>query len=237
MSRVIRATGQLQQDTRRTGSAVLGGPQPHTGTGPAISRARRRAPTDWRQGLPALKGAQVTLRDLQLSDAPSLLALVTPVEVARFISEPPTTVAGFERFIIWAHRERIAGHFACFAIVPNGCDTAVGVFQVRLLERGSATAEWGFALGSAYWGTGLFTDGARLVLEFAFHVMGLHRLEARSVAHNHRGCAALRKLGAVPEMLLRRSFVRNGESLDQILWAILAEDWRGGAAVAARTIH
>ena len=110
----------------------------------------------------------VTLRELRVDDAASLCALLTTEEVARFISPPPTTVEGFERFIEWAAREQAAGRYACFAVVPAGTDTAVGIFQVRQLDAGFDTAEWGFVMGSAYWGTGLFVDGARLVVDFAF---------------------------------------------------------------------
>jgi RimJ/RimL family protein N-acetyltransferase len=182
--------------------------------------------TDWKAGLPVLTGAGFSLRELRLEDAASLLALLTTEEVSRFISPPPTTVEGFERFILWAHRERQAGNYVCFAVVPADMDTAVGIFQVRSLEPGFGTAEWGFALGSRYWGTGLFIDGARLVLDFAFGALGTHRLEARAAVANGRGNGALRKLGAVQEGLLRRSFQRHGEFHDQVLWGVLADDWR-----------
>jgi RimJ/RimL family protein N-acetyltransferase len=66
--------------------------------------------SDWRQALPVLTGTMVTLRELRLSDAPSLLAMLSTEEVSRFISPPPTTVEGFERFIAWTHRERTAGN-------------------------------------------------------------------------------------------------------------------------------
>ena len=182
--------------------------------------------SDWTAGLPVLTGAGFTLRELRIEDAASLLAMLTTEEVSRFISPPPTTVEGFERFILWAQRERQAGNYACFAVVPTGMQTAVGIFQVRSLEPGFATAEWGFALGSAFWGTGVFIDGARLVLDFAFDVIGARRLEARAAVANGRGNGALRKVGAVQEGVLRRSFLRHGQYHDQVLWGILAEDWR-----------
>src|SRR6187551_3259957 len=97
--------------------------------------------TNWRQALPVLSGSMVTLRELRLSDAPSLLAMLATEEVARFISPPPTTVDGFERFIAWTHRERAAGNYVCFGVVPHGMDTAVGIFQIRQLEPGFGTAE------------------------------------------------------------------------------------------------
>lgn len=182
--------------------------------------------TDWRQTLPVLTGNMVTLRELELRDGPSLLALLTTAEVARFISAPPTTAEGFDRFISWARRERQRGAYVCFAVVPHGLDTAVGLFQIRQLEAGFTTAEWGFALGSAFWGTGIFDDGARLVVDFAFEAIRATRLEARAAVANGRGNGALRKIGAVQEAVLRQAFMCQGQYLDQVLWSILECDWR-----------
>ena len=181
---------------------------------------------DWRAGLPVLSGSTFSLRELRLDDAAALLAMVTSEEVSRFISPPPATLEGFERFIMWASRERLAGNYACFAVVPDGVETAVGIFQLRALERGFGTAEWGFAMGSPYWGTGMFLEGSRLLLDFAFDVVGARRLEARAAVVNGRGNGALRKLGAVQEGVLRRSFHRSGMYHDQVLWGILDDDWR-----------
>jgi ribosomal-protein-alanine N-acetyltransferase len=152
--------------------------------------------------------------------------MLTTQEVARFISPPPTTVEGFERFIAWTLRQRAAGTYACFAVTLKGYDTAIGIFQVRETEPGFGTAEWGFAIGSAFWGTGVFQEGAKLTLEFVFDTIGVHRLEARAAVLNGRGNGALMKSGAVQECILRKSFKRNGAQLDQVLYAILEDDWR-----------
>jgi hypothetical protein len=47
------------------------------------------------------------MRELRREDAPTLLAMLTTEEVSRFITPPPTTVEGYERFIAWTHRERL----------------------------------------------------------------------------------------------------------------------------------
>ena len=99
------------------------------------------------------------------------------------------------------------------------------------------TGEWGAASGSPYWGSGVFEEGAKHVLSFAFDTIGVHRLEARSAVRNGRGNGALRKLGAVQEGVLRKSFLRNGEYLDQHLWTILGEDWRYEKFVWGRPVH
>lgn len=182
--------------------------------------------TDWRKALPVLGGSGFTLRELRLSDAPSLLATLTTEEVTRFISPPPTSVDAFERFVQWTQRERAAGNYVCYGVVPEGIGSAVGIFQVRQLEGGFDTAEWGFAIGSSYWGSGIFFKAAHLVVDFTFDVLGGHRLEARATIQNGRGNGALRKIGATQEGVLRKSFLRNGEHLDQNLWTLIDDDWR-----------
>src|SRR4051812_22762213 len=211
--------------------------QPVTTVRTALTAHATTVTSDWKQALPVLTGSMVTLRELRISDAMSLLAMLSTEEVARFISPPPTTVEGFERFIAWTQRERAAGNYACFAVVPHGMDTAIGIFQVRQLEPGFGTAEWGFAIGSAFWGTGVFMDGARMVIDFAFDVIGTHRLEARAAILNGRGNGALRKIGAMQEGILRKSFLRNGEYLDQALWTILDEDWKAQRTVWGARVH
>ena len=188
--------------------------------------------SDWRQGLPTLCGDHVVLRELRASDALPLLAMLTTEEVSRFISPPPSTVEGFQRFIAWTVRQRSAGSYACFAVTVRGFDTAIGIFQIRDIAAGFTTAEWGFAIGSEFWGTGVFQEGAKLVVDFAFDTMGVQRLEARAAVLNGRGNGALQKLGAVQECRLRKSFHKNGEYIDQVLYAMLASDWRSSRAIA-----
>lgn len=206
---------------------------------PTLTPATIQSPTgsDWRIGLPGLTGKLVTLREMRADDAPALFSVLSNEQVSKFISPPPATVDGFGRFINWAIRQRLAGRYACFAVVVHGSNRAIGIFQVRLLEPAFGMAEWGFAIASEFWGTGIFIDGARLVLDFAFGTLGVHRLEARAVLTNGRGNGALRKLGAVRRAVLRQSFLRQGEYLDQALWTILRNDWPQAKAVWTSVLH
>ena len=203
----------------------------------ATMRTKAVVSSDWRTGLPVLRGKTVTLREMRASDAPSLFAMLSTEEVARFISPPPSTVDGFERFIAWTLRQRLAGMYACFAVTLEGTETAIGIFQLRELEPGFGTAEWGFAIGSPYWGTGTFKEGAELMAAFAFDVVGVHRLEARAAVRNGRGNGALRKFGAIQEGVLRKSFLKNGEYIDQMLWTILKDEWRQAKVVWSERLH
>jgi ribosomal-protein-alanine N-acetyltransferase len=201
-------------------------------TPPALTPAIRQ---DWFDGLPTLTGSMVTLRELRVSDAPALLASLGSAEVTQLISPPPPTVEGFERFITWTVRQRHERKSIAYGVTLKGSDVVIGLFQVRAIKSGFDIAEWGFALGSAFWGSGVFMDAARLVLGFSFDKLGVHRMEAKAAVRNGRGNGALQKLGMVQEAVLRRSFLRNGVYLDQACWALIADTWRG--ATIAREVQ
>jgi ribosomal-protein-alanine N-acetyltransferase len=185
----------------------------------------------WQEGPPDLTTDRLTLREPRPGDGASLVEALANDDVARFMSPPPDTPGGFERFITWVRAERRAGRCCCYALVPHGGDAPVGLIQFRAIEPGFSTAEWGFALRPSRWGTGLFMDAARVAVDFAFRRVGVHRLEARASVVNGRGNGVLRKIGAIPEGVLRESLVQPAGRVDQVLWALLEEDWlrEGGA--------
>jgi len=176
-------------------------------------------------GVSNMKGSLVELRELEASDAASLFEAIATPQVSRFLPPALSTFEGVQEFIATMHRQQVAGQAVSFAILPRGADVPIGLFEIRSLEPRFALAEWRFAVAPEYWGSGVFADSATLVADYAFETLGAQRLEARAPVVNKRGNAALRKIGAIQEALLRRSFVRNGEQFDQILWTIRADDW------------
>lgn len=192
-----------------------------------------RPTVSWKECLPTLHGVSADLRPLRRTDAPALATVLTGGEITRFLSEPPSTPAAFERFIERFEAEARSGAAFVMGVVPHGLEIPVGVLQVRRLDPSFQTAEWGFVIGSAFWGTGIFSEAAALLLDFAFDTVGVHRLEARCVVRNGRGNGVLAKLGAVQEGILRQSTQLRGEVHDQALWALLASEWRGRRRIAA----
>jgi RimJ/RimL family protein N-acetyltransferase len=182
---------------------------------------------DWRRGLPVLRNSTVLLRGLRRSDAASLLEHLGVPEVQEFLAPAPPDLKGFERFVRWTRLERTRGRHICFGVIPAGQSVPVGILQLWPVQSDFHVAEWGFALGPRYWGTGVFEASARLLLDFAFDTIGTHRMEARAAVGNVRGNGALRKMGATPEAQLRKCLRRGGEYLDHVMWTILAEEWLG----------
>jgi len=173
-------------------------------------------------GLPTLTGSKLTLRDLRLSDAPSLLAMLATEEVARFISPPPTTVEGFERFIAWTHRERAAGNYICFAWCPRAPTRPSACSRSGSSSRASAPRS-GLCDRLALLGLRHLRRGCQAGREL--RVRSHRRASTRARAAVQKRPRQRRRFAQArprwQEGILRKSFLRNGEYLDQVLWTIM----------------
>jgi len=178
-----------------------------------------------RDGLHRLRTSRVTLRELRASDAATLFPLLHDPEVRRQMSHGPTDLRAFHTFIEWTQRERQVGRHLCYGLVPHDETHAVGLIQVWPIEPTGRTVEWGFALGQPHWRQGIFHEAALAIVDHAISALGVQRFEARAALSNVRGNAALARLGAVREGVLRQCFCVNGAPADYVMWSILSSDW------------
>jgi len=80
-------------------------------------------------------------------------------------------------------------------------------------------AEMGYWLAEPYWGKGLMTEAVLKFTEYAFEHFHLLRIYAEPYANNASSCRVLEKAGYVSEGRLRSSVIKDGQILDQFLYA------------------
>lgn len=212
---------------------------PSAGAAPSLAAVPPSASgTSWREALPTLAGAAVTLREPTAHDALGLLTALSPDALAAAVPDaPPSSQFGIESLIASLQATRAQGQEACWVVVPHGTGSPVGLIRVRALDHGFSVVEGTAAIADEFRGTHVFQDAARLVLGCLFRTMQVHRAEFRIEVGNARANGALRKLGATQEGLLRRALRRDGVFVDQVLWAIVAGDWCGPRDVSHPSIH
>jgi RimJ/RimL family protein N-acetyltransferase len=175
-----------------------------------------------------LRCASCTLRPFQPTDAPSLARHADDRRIWLNLRDRfphPFTVADAERYIAAvAARPRLTS----FAIDVAG--EAVGSVSLRPgddVER--LSAEIGYWLGAQFWGRGIMSDAVRGATAYAFDQLGLVRVFALPFARNPASSRVLEKAGYAREGVLRRSAVKDGQILDQHLYAAVADDRRRAA--------
>jgi RimJ/RimL family protein N-acetyltransferase len=179
----------------------------------------------WTDRVPPLHGDLTTLREVAASDVYTLFTLFSDPAVTAHMAPPPPTLAKFAGFVEWSHQQRALGRGICFGIVPDGMTAAVGILQISL-DPTSSHAEWGFVLSAHFWSTGVFSDAANLLLEFAFTAMHVQRLDARIALRNQRAQAAMRRLGARFEATLAGSSPLGIPRDPESVWTLREDDWR-----------
>ena len=191
----------------------------------------------WTYRVPPLRGDLTTLREVAASDVHTLFTLFSNPAVTAYMAPPPPTLAKFAGFVEWSQQERAQGHGVCFGIVPDGMTAAVGILQVRWLDATSSDAEWGFVLSAHFWSTGVFSDAANALVEFAFTTMHVKRLEARVALRNRRAQAAVQKVGARFEATLAASSPNGIPRDPECVWTLREHEWRNLARDPRRPAH
>lgn len=179
----------------------------------------------WTERVPPLNGELTTLREVTASDVYPLFTLFSDPAVSAHMAPPPPTLAKFAGFVEWSHQQRAQGRGVCFGIIPEGMSAAVGILQLRL-DPALAEAEWGFVLSSHFWSTGVFSDAANALVEFAFTTLEVERLDARIAQRNQRARAAMQKLGARLEATREQSSPQGIPRDPETVWTLRESDWR-----------
>ena len=105
-----------------------------------------------------------------------------------------------------------------FAIAVD--DRAIGGISLRVgtdIERSSA--ELGYWIGEAFWGRGIASAAVAAVTDFGFRELRLARMFAVPFAHNTASHRVLEKAGYEREGVLRASAIKDGQLLDEYLYA------------------
>ena len=104
----------------------------------------------------------------------------------------------------------------------------IGVVPRTDVER--ISAEVGYWLGEPFWGRGIMTEVLRAVTHWSMREFQLLRVDALPFATNAASCRVLEKAGYVCEGRLRRSAIKDGQILDQFMYAYIAGDDLAGKA-------
>ena len=187
--------------------------------------------TDWTTK-PTLRGERVTLRPFRDGDA-ELMNACFDVEAIRLTGSAHSTAeaeaaAGGEldqRTRDWyAGRNEQTDRLDLAVEDEHG--SVVGEVVLHEWDPGNQSCGFRIAFGPQGRDRGLGTEATRLVIAYAFDVLGLHRVELEYYSFNPRAGRAYAKVGFVEEGRRRHALLYDGEWIDAITMAILSTDPR-----------
>ncbi|HEY2670364.1 MAG TPA: GNAT family protein [Rugosimonospora sp.] len=171
---------------------------------------------------PTLVGQRVRLRPVRAGDATAVAAL-DPETLRLTGTHRVPDVEALQR---WYASLAEPDDRLDLAIVEPGSDTYAG--EVVLNELDADNLSCGFRIllaGPRYFGRGMGTEAARLILAHAFDTVGLHRVELEVYGFNPRALHVYEKVGFVTEGVKRQALRWDGAWVDAHIMAILAPEW------------
>ncbi|MFC8448946.1 GNAT family N-acetyltransferase [Kitasatospora sp. NPDC057223] len=117
---------------------------------------------------------------------------------------------------------------AIFTVVERTVGEVAGEAVLWGIDVHNRTGHLGLALRPSFRGRGLGADVVRVLCEYGFAVRGLHRLGIETLADNTAMRGAALRVGFTHEGTLRRSAWVYGEFLDEVIFGLLAAEWKAG---------
>ena len=180
-------------------------------------------------GFPVLTGQRICLRGPRAQDIDDVFALFSHADVMRYWSSAPMRV----RMQAEGKVEEMLDGFARreslnWLVAARRDDRAIGSCTLYRFDARHRRAEVGYALHPDWWGSGLASEAVALALDWGFHRLGLHRIEADIDPRNEASRRLLAGLGFRREGLLRQRFLIDGSASDSEVFGLLQEEWRAG---------
>jgi ribosomal-protein-alanine N-acetyltransferase len=181
---------------------------------------------DWEQ-LPTINTNRLSLRSLSAQDVDDFYAVYSNPEVMRYWSTPPLpNRAAASDLIDEIHNGFKRHELLKWGIALRADDRVIGSVTLFHPDFTHRRAEIGYALGRAHWGKGYAQETLKAVLNYAFTVLNLHRIEADVDPRNAASVRTLERLGFQREGYLRERWQVNGEIQDAFFYGLLKPDWQ-----------
>ncbi|PKO19251.1 MAG: GNAT family N-acetyltransferase [Chloroflexi bacterium HGW-Chloroflexi-10] len=173
---------------------------------------------------PNLYGKAVVLRPITVEDAPAVFAALADKETMRLTgTQQDFTYDQVEDFC-----EKIsqADDRLDYAITLPEAPAYIGEVVINGIDWENRSANFRIAMGGQqYFGKGYGTEAARLILNYAFQTLGLHRVELEVYDFNPRAQHVYEKIGFVREGVRRDVLLREGEYHSAIQMSLLEAEY------------
>jgi ribosomal-protein-alanine N-acetyltransferase len=176
----------------------------------------------YKDAFPELSSSRLLLRAINKDDAESLYANFSDEEVMKYYNHYPYTSIEQVDSVIKIFTDNFAeGVSIRWAIVLKEKNEVIGTIGLNYSSAHPFSVEMGYELNRREWGKGITTEAISLVKEFAFHQLGLVRIQARTKPENIGSWKTLEKSGFEREGLLRKQSYWKNESHDVFLYAVI----------------
>jgi RimJ/RimL family protein N-acetyltransferase len=174
---------------------------------------------------------RLLLRPLEMSDSSAFLGIFSDARTMQYWSKQPiSSMAEAESLIKQDIEWSELDNCICLGVALSDSNLVVGKITLFQLDKQNRRAEIGYVMDRRQWGKGYMTEAMEWLLDYAFEVLKLHRLEADTDPDNIPSLALLERFGFTREGLFRDRWRVHGKWHDSVMLGLLEEDYRKNSA-------
>jgi RimJ/RimL family protein N-acetyltransferase len=177
-----------------------------------------------------LKGKSVLLRPVKRSDISYFLKWFNDPEVLQYLTlYLPMTEMSEEKYVEELGTTKAKSDTVFVIEAIEGASTKpIGNCALQGIDSKDRNATFGIIIGEKdYWSKGYGLEATRLLINYGFQQLNLHRISSTAIAFNERSIKLQKKVGFREEGRLRQAIFKNGQYHDLVQFGILRDEWRG----------
>lgn len=173
-----------------------------------------------------LKGERVRLTAVTKSDLSTMAAWWADADFLRLYDSSPAFPQSDEQLTKRLEAGEQGKTNFLFGIRPSHEDKLLGLIELDGIIWPHGTSALSIAIGEpTERGQGYGQEAMKLILDFAFRELNLHRVFLTVFSYNTTAIALYEKLGFTHEGTHRQHLQRDGQRFDMLLYGILREEW------------
>jgi len=174
-----------------------------------------------------LAGHRVSLRSLELSDLDDLWHWFADREVIRYSLSLWLFPNSRHETQTWLERTIRDKQTLTLGIVEQASDALIGFAGISGISQINRSGEYFILIGNKNcWSKGYGTEVTKLIVEYGFATLNLHRIALTVSEVNSAGVKAYQRAGFTREGVLRQACYRDGQYHDKIVMSILRPEWQ-----------
>lgn len=174
-----------------------------------------------------LIGDRIYLREFIFTDWIDVQKYASQEIVCRFQPWGPNNEEQTHAFVnqILEDSHKIPRTRFVFAIIEQSSKNMIGAGEFTIRSRTNKSGEIAYIVHPDYWGNGIATEVAKLLVNFGFKEFHLHRIYATCDPRNIGSAKVLEKIGMTQEGKLRDALLIKDGWRDSLVFSILEHEW------------
>ena len=179
--------------------------------------------------IPTLKTSRLELRKITERDLGDVYEYSKDPEVSKYLLwHPHKSIEYTKEYLHRIKTDYRIGRFYNWAVVLRGGEhngKMIGTCGFTSFDFYNNSAEVGYVINRQFWGQNIAPEALRVVINFGFEKLLLHRIDARFLVDNVKSRRVMEKCKMTYEGVLRSAMIVKGEYLDVGVCSILSDEY------------